>query len=87
LASELLEIAGENEYLSRHCSAKLCVNFLSDSKLEKYIEDKSFYIYLDAPVLIPYLITIMFKDISLFDKSIRNINLLKRILIPLKTKD
>ncbi|HDS4884307.1 TPA: hypothetical protein QHU85_004911, partial [Klebsiella aerogenes] len=40
LASELLELAGENEYLSEHCSAKLCVNFFSDSKLEKYIEDK-----------------------------------------------
>lgn len=86
LASELLEIAGENEYLSEHCSAKLCVNFLSDSKLEKYIEDKSFYIYLDAPVLIPYLITIMFKDISLFDKSIRNINLLRENINSIKNK-
>ncbi|MFH2226099.1 hypothetical protein ABK735_24910 [Enterobacter kobei] len=86
LASELLEIAGENEYLSEHCSAKLCVNFLSDSKLEKYIEDKSFYIYLDAPVLIPYLITIMFKDSSLFDKSIRNINLLRENINSIKNK-
>lgn len=86
LAGELLEIAGENEYLSEHCSAKLCVNFLSDSKLEKYIEDKSFYIYLDAPVLIPYLITIMLKDISLFDKSIRNINLLRENINLIKNK-
>lgn len=86
LASELLEIAGKNEYLSEHCSAKLCVNFLSDSKLEKYIEDKSFYIYLDAPVLIPYLITIMFKDSSLFDKSIRNINLLREHINSIKNK-
>ncbi|MBD8164206.1 hypothetical protein [Erwinia persicina] len=86
LASELLELAGENEYLSEHCSAKLCVNFLSDSKLEKYIEDKSFYIYLDAPVLIPYLITIMFKDATLFDKSIRNINLLRENINLIKNK-
>lgn len=86
LASELLETAGENEYLSEYCSAKLCVSFLSDSKLEKYIEDKSFYIYLDAPVLIPYLITIMFKDISLFDKSVRNINLLRENVNSIKNK-
>ncbi|MHC0436443.1 hypothetical protein ACYDHR_10400 [Klebsiella aerogenes] len=86
LASELLELAGENEYLSEHCSAKLCVNFFSDSKLEKYIEDKSFYIYLDAPVLIPYLITIMFKDSSLFDKSLRNINLLRENIKLIKNK-
>lgn len=86
LASELLELAGENEYLSEHCSAKLCVNFFSDSKLEKYIEDKSFYIYLDAPVLIPYLITIMFKDSSLFDKSLRNINLLRENINLIKNK-
>lgn len=86
LARELLELAGENEYLSEHCSAKLCVNFLSDSNLEKYIQDKSFYIYLDAPVLIPYLITIMFQDSSLFDKSIRNINLLRENINSIKNK-
>lgn len=86
LAKELLELAGENEYLSEHCSAKLCVSFLSDSKLEKYIEDKSFYIYFDAPVLIPYLITIMFKDNSLFDKSIKNINLLRENVNSIKNK-
>ncbi|HID9470960.1 TPA: hypothetical protein ACXI1T_003713 [Serratia liquefaciens] len=86
LASELLALAGENEYLSEHCSAKLCVNLLGDSKLEKYIQDKSFYIYLDAPVLIPYLITIMFKDGSLFDKSLRNINILRENINLIRNK-
>ncbi|ENG0753524.1 hypothetical protein ABSL17_004902, partial [Escherichia coli] len=62
LAKKLMELAGQNDYLSEHCSAKLCVNLLSDRKLEKYIENKNFYIYFDAPVLIPYLITLMFGD-------------------------
>lgn len=86
LAKKLMELAGQNDYLSEHCSAKLCVNLLSDRKLEKYIENKNFYIYFDAPVLIPYLITLMFGDFELFDKSIKNINLLRECINPLKNK-
>ncbi|MEN4905554.1 hypothetical protein [Rahnella bonaserana] len=86
LAKDLMTLAGQNDYLSEHCSAKLCVNLLSDSKLEKYIEDKNFYIYLDAPVLIPYLITIIFDNTKLFDKSIKNINLMREYINSLKNK-
>jgi len=86
LAKKLMELAGNNDYLSEHCSAKLCVNLLADSKLEKYIEDKNFYIYLDAPVLIPYLITIIFGNENLFDKSIKNINLMREHINSLKNK-
>lgn len=86
LARKLMELAGQNEYLSEHCSAKLCVNLLSDRKLEKYIENKNFYIYLDAPVLIPYLITIMFEDGGLFDKSIKNINLMREYINSLNNR-
>lgn len=86
LAKKLMELAGDNDYLSEHCSAKLCVNLLADSKLEKYIENKHFYIYLDAPVLIPYLITIIFGNKTFYDKSIRNINLMREHINSLKNK-
>ncbi len=86
LAKELMELAGQNDYLSEHCSAKLFINLLSDSKLEKYIEDKNFFIYLDAPVLIPYLVTIIFNDRRLFDKSINNVNLMREHINALKNK-
>ena len=87
LANVLMDRSSENEYLSEHCSAKLCVSLLADSKLERYIENKKFFIYLDAPVLIPYLVTLMFDDKSLFDRSISNINLMKEHIYSIKNKE
>lgn len=86
LVKRLMEISGQNDYLSEHCSTKLCVNLLADSKLEKYIENKKFYIYFDAPVLIPYLLTIIFNDKTMFDKSISNIDLMRSHINALKNK-
>lgn len=86
VVKKLMEISGQNDYLSEHCSAKLCINLLADSKLEKYIENKKFYIYLDAPVLIPYILTSVFNDRSLFDKSISNIDLMRSHIRNLKNK-
>lgn len=86
VVEKLMEVSGQNDYLSEHCSAKLCINLLADSKLEKYIENKKFYIYLDAPVLIPYILTIVFNDRALFDKSISNIDLMRSHINNLKNK-
>ncbi|WP_345860823.1 hypothetical protein [Shewanella algae] len=87
LANILMDKSSRNEYLSEHCSAKLCVSLLADRKLERYIENKKFFIYLDAPVLIPYLVTLMFDDKELYDKSISNINLMKEYIYSIKNKE
>lgn len=55
IARKFIEIASGNEYLSTYCSSALCVNLLSQQKLEKYIKEKNFFIYLDATVFIRYL--------------------------------
>ncbi|HCE1607950.1 TPA: hypothetical protein NJY97_002681 [Vibrio parahaemolyticus] len=86
LAGRLIEMSAKNDYLSEHCSAKLCVNLLGDRKLEKYIENKKFFIYLDAPVLIPYLLTITFKNSDLFDKSLSNVDFMRSHIDNLNNK-
>ncbi|MDV5703932.1 hypothetical protein, partial [Serratia marcescens] len=70
LANELVELSGQNEYLSDYCSSRLCITLLNQKKLERYIDNKTFYIYLDAPVLIPYLIALRYENFSDGEKSI-----------------
>lgn len=86
LVEKLMEVAAKNDYLSEHCTAKLCIGLLTDRKLDKYIEGKMFYIYLDAPVLIPYLLCLMFNDKKLFDRSILNVDLMRGHINNLKNK-
>lgn len=86
LVERLMDVASNNDYLSEHCTAKLCIGLLADRKLDKYIESKMFFIYLDAPVLIPYLLTLMFNDKSLFDRSMLNVDLMKTHISSLKNK-
>jgi len=62
IAKKLIEIAAENEYLSNYCSSLLCVNLLNQKKLQSYIQEKFFFIYLDATVFIQYLALFGFKD-------------------------
>lgn len=62
IARNLIGIASENEYLSNYCSSALCVNLLKQRKLEKYIKEKNFFIYLDATVFIRYLTLFRFKS-------------------------
>ncbi|PPD18895.1 MAG: hypothetical protein CTY24_12120, partial [Methylobacter sp.] len=62
-AKKLIEIGAENEYLSNQCSSFLCVNLLNQKKLDKYIQERTFYIYLDATVFILYLALFKFEKI------------------------
>lgn len=87
ISKDLVDIASSNDYLSEHCSAKLCLSLLSDRKFERYIEDKSFFIYLDATVLIPYILALRFnRKNNLFDRSVSNISLMKDSIFSLKNK-
>lgn len=86
LSQHLVELANESSYLSEHCSAKLCLNLLSNRKLEKYIEEKMFFIYLDAPVLIPYLAVTRFSKKELLDRSLKNVNIMRESINGLKNK-
>lgn len=52
---KLIEIASENEYFENYCSSLICVNLLNKKRLQKYIDEKNFFIYLDATVFIQYL--------------------------------
>lgn len=84
LANELVELSGRNEYLSDYCSSRLCITLLNQKKLERYIDNKTF-LYLDAPVLIPYLVALRYDKISNSEKSISTVKTLKKIVFNLKT--
>ncbi|EPX4141084.1 hypothetical protein ACW0FS_000680 [Vibrio vulnificus] len=86
LVERLMAVAAKNDYLSEHCTAKLCIGLLADRKLDKYIDSKMFYIYLDAPVLIPYILTLMFSDKKLFDRSMLNVDIMRTHINNLKNK-
>lgn len=70
-AKKLIEIASENEYLSNYCSSLLCINLLKQKKLQRYIQDKSFFIYLDATVFIRYLALYGFSQEVNYDKEMQ----------------
>ncbi|BCN38386.1 hypothetical protein ALDI51_17050 [Alicycliphilus denitrificans] len=75
-ATELLKIGAENDYLSNQCSSLLCVRLLGQKKLDKYIQEKVFFIYLDATVFIRYLALYGFNKPEDFDEQmLRTANL------------
>jgi len=49
---ELIEIASENSYFKNYCSSVICINLLNQRKLQKYVDEKYFFIYMDATVFI-----------------------------------
>jgi len=71
VAKELIEIGAQNEYLSNQCSSLLCVNLLSQKKLDKYIRERNFFVYFDATVFIRYLALFNFKSKNYLDKDMR----------------
>lgn len=83
---ELVEAAAENEYLSNYCSTRLCIGLLNQSKLERYVENKSFFLYLDAPVLIRYMALMRYPD-ELIDGAFGTVRHLKESIRHLKTKE
>lgn len=86
LANELVELSGQNEYLSDYCSSRLCITLLNQKKLERYIDNKTFFIYFDAPVLIPYLVALRYDKFSSREKSIGTVKTLKKIMLNLKNR-
>jgi hypothetical protein len=48
----LIEIASENSYFQNYCSSAICINLLNQRKLQKYVDEKYFFIYMDATVFI-----------------------------------
>ncbi|HGY1010443.1 TPA: hypothetical protein ACNUUR_003076 [Aeromonas salmonicida] len=87
LSERIVEITASNDYLSCHCSAKLCISLLSNHKLERYIEKRRFYIYFDAPVLIPYVVVTSFKNKELFDKSLVNVSVMRDVINSINNKE
>lgn len=85
LAKKLIEIGAENEYLSNQCSSLLCVNLLNQKKLDKYIQERVFYIYLDATVFIRYLTLFRFNKAESFDKEMKIAANLKEAFKSLKS--
>jgi len=73
VAHQLITSAAENEYLSAYCSSRLCIGLLDQKKLERYIEDKYFFIYLDAPVLIRFLVLLRFLTDELLDSPLTSV--------------
>jgi len=67
----LIEIASENEYFANYCSSTICINLLNQRKLQRYIDEKHFFIYLDATVFIQYLCLYGFAKPESMDKERR----------------
>ena len=90
IINQLIEELASNEYLANKCSADLCMSLILDNKLEKYIKNKIFYIYIDAPVLIPYLIAQKFSSdkngVAIFDRSLMNVKHMSEIISNIQDK-
>lgn len=67
----LIEIASENEYFANYCSSTICINLLNQRKLQRYIDEKHFFIYLDATVFIQYLCLYGFSKAEFMDRERR----------------
>lgn len=85
-SQQLVEISAQNEYLANYCSTRLCIGLLNQSKLEKYIEEKKFFLYLDAPVFIYYLSVLQYKEV-IDDNAFRTVAHMKEVLKRLKQKE
>lgn len=84
---ELITHAADNEYLSDYCSSRLCISLLNQRKLERYIDKKRFFVYLDAPVLIRYIYLLRFPDVVDLDGAFKATGALKDCLRSLKRKE
>lgn len=84
---ELVSNAAENEYLSDYCSSRLCISLLNQRKLEHYVATKHFFLYLDAPVLIRYLVLSRFSDERYLDGALKTVKSLKDSIKHLKHKE
>lgn len=82
----LVEVSAKNEYLSNYCSSRLCISLLNQKKLEKYVENKSFFIYLDAPVLIRYMAVLRFNGLDDIDDGFKVVKNLRDSIKSLKSK-
>ncbi|MEE9927388.1 hypothetical protein [Microvirgula aerodenitrificans] len=71
----LIELAAENDYFENYCSSVICINLLNQRKLQKYVEEKHFFIYLDATVFIQYLCLFGFAKTSIDPKLAKVIHL------------
>jgi len=80
----LIEIASENEYFENYCSSIICINLLNQKKLQKYIDEKYFFIYLDATVFIQYLCLYGFSNSQFIDRERRFISNLRDSMRNLK---
>jgi hypothetical protein len=69
IAKKLIEAGAQNEYFSNQCSSLLCLNLFNQSRLERYIRERSFFIYLDATVFIRYLALFHFKTREAYDRE------------------
>lgn len=85
-SQKLVEISAQNEYLANYCSTRLCIGLLNQSKLEKYIEEKKFFLYLDAPVFIYYLSVLQYNE-SFDDNAFRTVRHMKDVFKRLKNKE
>ena len=69
IAKRLIEAGAKNEYFSNQCSSLLCVNLFNQRRLDRYIREKNFFIYLDATVFIRYLALFHFKEREFYDRE------------------
>jgi hypothetical protein len=84
---ELVSSAAGNEYLADYCSSRLCISLLNQRKLENYVASKRFFLYLDAPVLIRYLVLSRFSDERYLDGALKTVKTLKESIKHLKHKE
>ncbi|MEB5439148.1 hypothetical protein RXS04_01995 [Pseudomonas aeruginosa] len=85
-SQKLVEISAKNEYLSNYCSTRLCIGLLNQSKLERYVEDKKFFLYLDAPVFIYYLAVMRYRE-DVDDNAYRTVGHLRDNIKRLRNKE
>lgn len=85
-SQKLVEISAQNEYLANYCSTRLCIGLLNQSKLEKYIEEKMFFLYLDAPVFIYYLSVLRY-DQTKDESAFRTIGHMKEVFKRVTNKE
>lgn len=71
LTKKLIGASDENEYLSNYCASRLCVNLWQQKKFEKYLKEKTFFVYFDASVFIRYLALFNFKRTEVYDRELR----------------
>lgn len=77
IAKELIELTSTNDYFSNYCSSMVCVGLFNQKKLEKYLKEKSTFVYMDTPVFIRYLVLSKFSKEQYLDKELKTVSRLK----------